>query len=423
VLDKTGQAINEDNIKKQMRFCELCKKYSNNPASPEKNYPCEKLHADSVTESRLTNKTKIYSCAAGLAFLTSPIYLNRLYSGALISGLVLSCGRKEAEEKFFTICQNREAVEIFNKMLEDVTEKNPGEIQAMARLLGLCAEEISDKTKIPGKTIRHMAWYKEMPEESKMKAKIQSKKTTHVQLEKERMLLATFQRGDKETGNKILHEIMNGIVSNHPNDLKIIRFKAIELLVLLSRAAVSEGDDTVFESNNRFFKLIYESKTQEELIQTLSLAVTGMAGKIFSFQGVSHASALRRAQRYIWDNYTRKLSLDEISKASGLSAPYFSTIFNEEMGEKLSNYLNRLRIERAAAMLKETGKSLDEITELCGFEDQSWFSKVFKRLIGVSPGKYRKTGNIEAEKKYERKEFIFMGKNNPRLNKQGLLSS
>jgi len=59
------------------------------------------------------------------------------------------------------------------------------------------------------------------------------------------------------------------------------------------------------------------------------------------------------------------------------------------MGENLSNYLNRLRVEKAAAMLTETGKSLNEIAEQCGFEDQSWFSKVFKNFTGVSPGKYR----------------------------------
>jgi transcriptional regulator GlxA family with amidase domain len=122
-----------------------------------------------------------------------------------------------------------------------------------------------------------------------------------------------------------------------------------------------------------------------------------MADKIFSFRGMRHSSVLRKAQRFIWDNYSRKINLEEISKAAGLSAPYFSTIFNEEMGEKLSRYLNRLRVEKASTLLTETNKPMNLIAELCGFEDQSWFSKVFKSFTGVNPGRYREAGKMGYE--------------------------
>jgi len=159
------------------------------------------------------------------------------------------------------------------------------------------------------------------------------------------------------------------------------------------------GSSAMLEINNRYLGRILESKTAEELVENLHLGAERMASKIFSFQGMRHASALRRAERYIWENYTRKLSLDEIAKASGLSAPYFSTIFKEEMGENLSSYLNRLRIERTVTLLTETGKSLNEIAKLCGFEDQSWFSKIFKSFTGISPGKFRENGGGLAERK------------------------
>ncbi|MDR1899548.1 MAG: AraC family transcriptional regulator, partial [Treponema sp.] len=135
-----------------------------------------------------------------------------------------------------------------------------------------------------------------------------------------------------------------------------------------------------------------EAQSIEELTDVLHITVERMAGQIFSFQGIRHASALRKAERYIWENYTRKISLQEIADASGLSAPYFSTIFKEEMGENLSSYLNRLRVERAGHLLLETDLSLSEIAGSCGFEDQSWFSKIFKSFTGISPGKYRVQG-------------------------------
>jgi len=206
-----------------------------------------------------------------------------------------------------------------------------------------------------------------------------------------------------------------------PGNMEALRFRAIELIVLLSRSAVGEdpktcetedalslnhqdepsGSSPLLETNNRYLSRILESKTPEELIENLHMGAERMASKIFSFQGMRHASALRKAERYIWENYTRKLSLEEIAAASGLSAPYFSTIFKEEMGENLSSYLNRLRVERTITLLAETGKPLSEISKLCGFEDQSWFSKIFKSFTGISPGKFREKGRAAFQKQQE----------------------
>jgi AraC-like DNA-binding protein len=194
-----------------------------------------------------------------------------------------------------------------------------------------------------------------------------------------------------------------------------LRLHAIQLVVLLSRIALkqvysarhlkpnakSQTSDSVpedseyakiLETNNRYLKKIEECRDAAELTEILNTFLERMSGIMFSFHGCRHSSALRKAERFIWENYTRKISLQEIADASGLSAPYFSTIFKDEMGENLSNYLNRLRVGKARDMLTETDLTLCEIAAACGFEDQSWFSKIFKSYIGTSPGKYREAG-------------------------------
>jgi YesN/AraC family two-component response regulator len=148
----------------------------------------------------------------------------------------------------------------------------------------------------------------------------------------------------------------------------------------------------MLETNNHYLTQIQAVENIEELTDVLHNIVETMAGQIFSFQGIRHAAALRKAERFIYENYNRKISLKEIADASGLSAPYFSTIFKEEMGENLSTYLNRLRVEKACHLLTETNLSLSEIAGSCGFEDQSWFSKIFKSYTRLSPGKYRGQG-------------------------------
>jgi ligand-binding sensor protein len=227
VMDKAGNAIITAEYKKQMRFCELCKRHSNNPAPglvrteiwEGSIYPCEKLHADASVKSRSSGETQIYACAAGFAYWNSPIFRTGRYAGALSAGQVLMCDHDEAVKKFHSMCNDTVAVEKFDIMLRDVAEKKQQEIQAMARLLGLCAAEISEKEKEKdhGKTIRRMAWLKELPKVIKepYKAKTTTvssaweKAGTEEILEKERLLLAAFQRGDSETGTKIINELIN----------------------------------------------------------------------------------------------------------------------------------------------------------------------------------------------------------------------
>jgi YesN/AraC family two-component response regulator len=163
--------------------------------------------------------------------------------------------------------------------------------------------------------------------------------------------------------------------------------------VILSRTAgYWNNDASLLEANNRNLQRIQETRNIEELTDVLHLIVENMTERISPFRGIRHAVALRKAERYIWENYTRKISLKEIAEVSGLSAPYFSTIFKEEMGENLSSYLNRLRVEKAGHLLIETDFPLSKIAGVCGFEDQSWFSKIFKIYTNISPGKFRGRG-------------------------------
>jgi YesN/AraC family two-component response regulator len=212
-------------------------------------------------------------------------------------------------------------------------------------------------------------------------------------IDMERRLIASLRRGDSTEAQNKARELMNDLNTVYRGNFEHFKMKSIELVVLLSRSgANSTTNEQLVEANNRYLKSIMDSTTAEEITENLCLILNRMAGAYFSFQGIRHSSALRKAERFIWDNYTRKVSLKEIAAVSGLSAPYFSTIFKDEMGENLTNFLNRLRVEKASIMLRETESSIKGISSDCGFEDQSWFSKIFKNYTGISPGKYREHG-------------------------------
>jgi YesN/AraC family two-component response regulator len=213
--------------------------------------------------------------------------------------------------------------------------------------------------------------------------------------DKARLLIQALRKGDKDEAKKILNEVLAILIIAYSDQFKHIQYRALELAVLLIRAGVNSGNGTAVENNTRFLKRIQDGKTVEDLSVTLHGIVENITGQIILFQGIPHASAILKAEQYIRENFTRKISLHEISRIAGLSAPYFSTIFKDEMGENFSGYINRLRVEKAGKMLLETELSIGEISGACGFEDQSWFSKIFKAFTGISPGKYRNRGGLQ----------------------------
>jgi len=329
---------------------------------------CRELHIEAVNKARQLGGSYIYLCCRRLIFWTSSFYCGERFAGALISGSVKG------------------------------PEENGEKVKSLAQLMLLCAERISGMSYVQKNTINIQTIAErnsdndEILNDDKL---LDPRENEHYSPEMERMLLASLRRGDKTEAQKILVKLLRILYLKVRGNLSAFRLKAMELAVLLSRAAADPEaikDNTSLENTNRCLKKIDESGSFDEISETLRVITEQMSGMIFSFHGVRHFSALRKAERFIWENYSRKLSLNEIADASGLSAPYFSTVFKEEMGENLSNYLNRLRVEKAAALLVASDLPISDIAITCGFEDQSWFSKIFKNNTGLTPGKYRERG-------------------------------
>ncbi|MDR0563101.1 MAG: helix-turn-helix domain-containing protein [Spirochaetaceae bacterium] len=364
--------------------------------------PCTDMHINGIKESNRFRGSYIYMCDLGFMFWTSPVYADDRFVGALIGSGFLGIDSRETADQMYQMAGGTVPIEEIREKLSCFPRGDSEKIKALAELMLILAESLSTGSEEYYKTMKRRA-----EQQSELSAKIQELKEQYpagaplpdYPLDKERMLLATLRRGDNETGRRILNELLAILLFSNPDQFKYIQFRAIELVVLLSRTNVASGntEKVLLETNNEYLRRIQKAQNVEELTDVLHSIVERMAGQIFSFHGVRHASALRKAERFIWENYTRKISLQEIATASGLSAPYFSTIFKEEMGENLSSYLNRIRVEKASRMLTETDLSLSEIAGACGFEDQSWFSKTFKHYIGVSPGKYRGQGGMTQE--------------------------
>ncbi|HUW40430.1 MAG TPA: helix-turn-helix domain-containing protein [Rectinemataceae bacterium] len=228
-------------------------------------------------------------------------------------------------------------------------------------------------------------------------------------IEKERELLHAISNGDKGESQRLLNEILGHVFFSSGQEPAVVRARVLELIVLLSRAALEGGADIeqIFGLNFTYLSQVQKMRSIEDIAHWLSKIMVRFTELVFDLRDVKHADTLQKALRYINAHYTEEITLDDVAGAVFLSPTYFSKLFNAEMKCRFTAYLNRVRIDKSRILLKNTDIPLVDIAGMVGYEDQSYFTKVFKKTVGVSPGRFRESGgrtgaNPEIHEKHDR---------------------
>ncbi|MBO3462689.1 AraC family transcriptional regulator [Aetokthonos hydrillicola Thurmond2011] len=103
---------------------------------------------------------------------------------------------------------------------------------------------------------------------------------------------------------------------------------------------------------------------------------------------------LRQATEYINENLEKDLTLNELSAVVGMSMYHFSRLFKQSTGFSPHQYVLNCRIEKAKRLLIRTEEAIDQICQQVGFQNQSHFTNVFRKLLGTTPNAYRKHAKI-----------------------------
>ncbi|MGI6239529.1 MAG: AraC family transcriptional regulator [Christensenellales bacterium] len=211
--------------------------------------------------------------------------------------------------------------------------------------------------------------------------------------ETEKELLHSIATSNRENAQRLLNIVLGNIFLAAGNDLSRIRSRVIELLVLISRAAVDGGANIEYalQLNHNYIQSLHATKNLDKLCFQLTNAMNNFIDCAFRYSGYKHFDIMHKTLAHIRTNYMDKLTLGGMASMVYLSPSYFSRIFKEEQGVSFSEYLTNYRIKKSKVLLLNKSIRIGDVSAMVGFEDQSYFTKVFKRLVGISPSHFRDT--------------------------------
>ena len=104
-----------------------------------------------------------------------------------------------------------------------------------------------------------------------------------------------------------------------------------------------------------------------------------------------YSSAVRNSLNYIDFHYMEPLNLEGLAARFAINKNYLSSRFHKEVGVTVTEYINSIRVRRSEELLGKTALSMQSVAEQCGFSDANYFTRIFKKINGVSPNEYRKS--------------------------------
>lgn len=371
------------------KFCKLFAKHTCNHC------PCTQAHLYASKQAMLLGEPYIFFCPAGLTHIACALVIENSFKGAFIVGPFLM---QEADNLLVDdICTKYNLDPTLKPTLFEYIASlpiiTPYNTRYFAHLLSCVASSVM---------LKHTYSLHEKQDRSFQQAKLGENIQYHKSVNevnvyypynKEKELLSAITNGEIEAARATLNDLLGYIFFSHGGDLETIKSRILELCSLFSRAAMEGGGtkDELLSLNSQFLQELIEIKDLDSLFFLTQKILDQFSENVLNTLVCKNTGIIRKAISYINTHYTTPLSLEEVSDHIHLNPSYFSTLFKKETGTSFSTYLNKVRIEHSKLLLTNTNQSILDIAIGVGFENQSYYCKVFKKFADISPKQYRNT--------------------------------
>lgn len=217
-------------------------------------------------------------------------------------------------------------------------------------------------------------------------------------IETEQALFHNVSAGKLQEARREAEKYFDWMISNYSNHEMDIKLKVLEMVLYGERKAYSSGGMTYnFTSRNDYLRTIIEAQSYEELRKWFVEKIGEACTNIITKKGEHSNNCIEKALEYIKQHYKKDISLEEVSRKADMSLYYFSKLFKNVVGENFIDYLTRIRIEAAKELLY-SDMSIKEVALEVGYRDSNYFSRLFKKCVGITPTDF-KEGIVYEEKK------------------------
>lgn len=209
--------------------------------------------------------------------------------------------------------------------------------------------------------------------------------------EMERELIAKVKIGDRTGAREILNTFLGTIMFHHPGDVMVLKARLVELLGVLSRAAVEGGVDIdlMLEKNLTYINAVMSIDKQEDICVWISSALNDFIESVYSSNSSWKVQRLKPVVDFIEAHFDKPLTLTDMAKIAHLSVSRFAHLFKEQMNITPIEFLCKVRIEYAKERLLSTNDNCTSISFDCGYNNQSYFNRIFKEQAGMTPRQFR----------------------------------
>ncbi|MDQ7094547.1 PocR ligand-binding domain-containing protein [Desulfosporosinus sp. PR] len=362
---------------------------------PEGEKKCLDSYKRASLEAAKWEEPYFFRCHAGLVIWAVPIMIKGVSLGSIICGQVLMW---EPDHFFFQELEKLnvgvENIEILKTKAGKLEVISPARSQAAADMLFVVVNHIVKRDINSLKEIDATRL-----QQQQIRQEIEERKRKHLPdlsdydayLKKERKFLRYIRLGDRTRANQTLQSLLTDLYTKTVGDLETVKVRILELATLTSRAAVEGGAnaDRIMILLKEFNKEIDGIERVEKFFYKIQRIVETFLEGIFTLANKKHLAIVKDARDFMMENYALPLTVNSVAQHLFISPSHLSRLFREELDCTINDYLTRVRVEQAVEIMKKPELSVAQVSKAVGFQNQSYFAKVFRKYIGVTPIIYK----------------------------------
>ena len=220
-------------------------------------------------------------------------------------------------------------------------------------------------------------------------------------LYQEPALMAAIRRGDRGEARRLINLVLVHIYTAGEERSDLLKGLLLELVVMMSRAAIEAGggQSEVLGMNFRFLTRLADVDDDEDLAEWLRETLERLISTIQRQEDFTPPLLVTKAMNYLRRNISNDITRDQVARHAGISPSHFSRLLKERTGRSFTELVRQCRVDLACEMLREPEMPLAEIADACGFCDQSYFTRVFNETKGLTPGRFREQLAVNGAKR------------------------